>query len=40
MAKRKRLSMKRSKKIFRKGAKKVHKRNGLSPAPMRGGIRL
>lgn len=38
MAKRKKIPMKKSKRVFTKTAKKVHKKNGL--APMRGGIRL
>lgn len=39
MAKRKKIPMKKSKKLFNRTAKKVHKRN--TPAmPMRGGIRL
>lgn len=37
--KRKILNRKANKRIFKKGAKKVHKKN-ISPAPMRGGIRL
>lgn len=37
--KRKKLSMKKSKRIFKKGAKKVHKKNRIV-GPMRGGIRL
>lgn len=40
MARRKKLSMRRSKKLFRSGAKSVHKRNAIVAVPMRGGIRL
>lgn len=39
MAKRRRMSKKASRKSFRKGAMKTHRRN-LSSRPMRGGIRL
>lgn len=39
MKKRKRLSRKRSKKMFSRSASRTHKRN-LSGSPMRGGIRL
>ena len=39
MRKRKRLSPRRSKKMFTKTAKRVHKKNGFG-RPMRGGIRL
>lgn len=38
MRKRKKLSRRRSKRVFRKGAR-FHKRN-MRAAPMRGGIRL
>ena len=38
MKKRKSLSRKKSKKMFRKGASKVHPKN-YAPMPMRGGIR-
>lgn len=37
--KRQRMNSKRSRKIFRRGAKKVHGKNQRT-APMRGGIRL
>jgi hypothetical protein len=37
---RKRMSRKRSRKVFTRGAQRVHPRNGLSGRPMRGGIRL
>lgn len=39
MKKRKRLSGKRSKKMFSKGAGRTHARN-IRSSPMRGGIRL
>lgn len=39
MAKRGHLAHGRSKKIFRRGAQRIHAKN-VSPAPMRGGIRL
>lgn len=39
MAKRGKMARGYSKKVFRKGAQRVHARN-VSPAPMRGGIRL
>ncbi len=37
--KRKRIKRRKSRKLFTKGAKKVHRKNGLTN-PMRGGIRL
>lgn len=37
--KRKKLSRRASKRSFRKGASRTHKKN-ISPRPMRGGIRL
>lgn len=40
MAKRRKMSSKSSKKIFTKGASKVHGKNTLGSAVMRGGIRL
>lgn len=40
MARRKKLRKKRSRKIFTRGAMRVHPRNGLKERPMRGGIRL
>lgn len=42
MAKRKRLSMKKSKRLFTRTAKRVNRKNGLAGAKvaMRGGIRL
>ena len=39
MKKRKAMSRRHSKKLFRKTAQKIHKRN-VSTNPMRGGIRL
>lgn len=36
---RKRIAPKKSKKLFSKTASRTHKKN-ISPAPMRGGIRL
>lgn len=39
MSKRKKLSRPTSKRLFSKTASKTHKKN-VSPAPMRGGIRL
>lgn len=39
MAYRKKLSSRKSKKLFTRTARKVHAKNGLG-APMRGGIRL
>jgi len=39
MFKRRRMSRKSSKKLFRKGAKRVHRFNRVA-MPMRGGIRL
>nr|QJB19917.1 MAG: hypothetical protein [Microvirus sp.] len=39
MAKRKKISMKKSKKLFRKTASKTNKKN-IPIRPMRGGIRL
>lgn len=39
MAKRKKLSRKKSRKLFSRTAQKTHKKNGLRK-PMRGGIRL
>lgn len=39
MSKRSKLSKNKSKKLFSKTASKTHKKN-VSPAPMRGGIRL
>lgn len=40
MFKRRALSKKRSKKMFTKHAKKVHRKNAPGHASMRGGIRL
>ena len=40
MAKRKRMSMKRSKRLFTKTAKYVNKKNAFGGTPLRGGIRL
>lgn len=40
MRSRKSLSRKSSKKIFRKGANRIHKKNKITANPMRGGIRL
>lgn len=40
MKRRKRLSGKKSKKLFKKGARKVHTKNDMGPGLMRGGIRL
>lgn len=41
MAYRKKISKKRSKKMFRKGARRINKKNrGRSPVSARGGIRL
>jgi len=37
---RKSMSRKSSRKQFKRGAKRVHARNGVSARPMRGGIRL
>lgn len=37
--KRKKLSKAKSRKIFKKGARRINKKN-ISPKPMRGGIRL
>jgi len=34
------MSRKRSKQVFKRGAKRVHSRNSVSVRPMRGGIRL
>nr|QJB20535.1 MAG: hypothetical protein [Microvirus sp.] len=39
MRKRKKVPMKKSKRLFTKTARKVHKKN-VNPRPMRGGIRL
>lgn len=39
MAKRGKMHHGHSKKVFRRGAQRIHARN-VSPAPMRGGIRL
>jgi len=39
MAFRKKMSRGKSRRSFRKGAK-VHRKNGMSSMPMRGGIRL
>ncbi|WNK14933.1 MAG: hypothetical protein [Microvirus sp.] len=39
MARRGRMPSGHSRKVFRAGAKRVHQKN-VSPAPMRGGIRL
>jgi len=39
MAKRGRMSHGFSKQVFRRGAQRIHHKN-VSPAPMRGGIRL
>lgn len=38
MAKRQRIPMKKSKRSFTRGARKVNRKNGITP--MRGGIRL
>lgn len=40
MAKRGRMGRRNSKKVFTKGAQRVHPRNGMQSRPMRGGIRL
>lgn len=40
MRKRRKLSKRASRRVFRKGAKRVHKKNVLSRPLMRGGIRL
>lgn len=40
MAKRSKMKMKRSKKLFSRTASNVHPRNGLDNYVMRGGIRL
>lgn len=39
MKKRQKMSRGKSRKVFKKGAKRVHKRNNMA-RPMRGGIRL
>ncbi len=38
--KRRRLQKRRSRKIFTKGAQRVHPKNGMNGVVMRGGIRL
>lgn len=40
MPRRQRMSRRRSRKVFRRGAKRVNRRNRISGRPMRGGIRL
>lgn len=40
MAKRKKVSNGKSKKLFTKTAMKVNRKNGMDSVPMRGGIRL
>lgn len=40
MAKRFKMRRGNSRKVFTKGAQRVHPKNGLQSAPMRGGIRL
>lgn len=40
MAKRKKISKKSSKKMFSKGASKIHGKNALGTSVLRGGIRL
>lgn len=40
MARRRKLSMRKSKKLFSRTARKVHGKNAFVPGPMRGGIRL
>lgn len=40
MAKRRRLSKKKSKKLFSRTASKVNRKNFIKDRPMRGGIRL
>lgn len=40
MARRRRMSRRSSRRSFRKGASRRHKRNRISGRPMRGGIRL
>lgn len=40
MARRGRMNRGRSKKVFRRGAQRVHGRNLMSGNPQRGGIRL
>ncbi len=40
MAKRYKMNRRKSKRSFTKGAVKVHRKNGMSARPMRGGIRL
>lgn len=40
MKSRKRISYGRSRKIFTKGAQRIHPKNGIHESVMRGGIRL
>lgn len=40
MARRSRMSRGHSRHVFRKGAQRVHPKNRMDVAPMRGGIRL
>lgn len=40
MAKRYKMNRRKSKRTFTKGAVRVHRKNGMSARPMRGGIRL
>lgn len=40
MPRRRSMSRRRSRRNFRNGAKRIHKRNMVSGNPMRGGIRL
>lgn len=37
---RSRIPMHHSRKLFRRGAQRIHPKNGLPGVPMRGGIRL
>ncbi len=40
MAKRFKMNRRKSKRSFTKGATRIHRKNGMSARPMRGGIRL
>jgi len=40
MARRKRMRRRNSKRVFTRGAQRIHPKNRLSARPMRGGIRL
>lgn len=40
MAYRAKMGRSRSKKVFSRGAERVHPKNGMQARPMRGGIRL